>query len=109
MSPIMPDPIRARALGAVPHGFLGRQGGVSTGLLAGLDMGTRGLPPTPELIENRRRAVTSVLPDAALVTVYQVHSADAVTVPSAGRMVTTARPTASSSAMTFHSARSPSP
>ena len=80
MAKDLPLPIRATALGAVPHGFLGRRGGVSTGILAGLDMGSRGRPPTPELLENRRRAVMAVLPGAALVTAYQVHSADVATV-----------------------------
>jgi polyphenol oxidase len=31
--------IRARGLGDVPHGFLGRRGGVSQGLVAGLNVG----------------------------------------------------------------------
>ncbi|MEN9717989.1 MAG: peptidoglycan editing factor PgeF [Pseudomonadota bacterium] len=68
---------RADVLGAVPHGFLGRRGGVSTGLVSGLDMGTRGMDPAdPRLAavrENRARGVAAVLPGARLVTVYQVH------------------------------------
>ena len=72
--------VRAAALDGVPHGFLGRRGGVSTGATAGLDMGRRGLPPTPELIENQRRAIAAVAPGTQLVTVYQIHSADAVAV-----------------------------
>lgn len=72
--------IRAAALEGVAHGFLGRTGGVSTGVVAGLNVGT-GSNDAPEAIaENRRRAVQAVLPGAQLVTVYQVHSADAVTV-----------------------------
>lgn len=74
------EALRAHALDGIAHGFLGRRGGVSTGVTAGLDMGRRGLPPTPELIENQRRAIATVAPDAQLLTVYQVHSADAVTV-----------------------------
>ncbi|OYW22579.1 MULTISPECIES: polyphenol oxidase family protein [unclassified Sphingomonas] len=74
--------IRARALDGVAHGFLGRRGGVSTGAMASLDMGRRGQPPTPELIENQRRAIDSVLPGSTLVTLYQVHSAEAVIVTS---------------------------
>ncbi|MHA6718169.1 peptidoglycan editing factor PgeF [Sphingomonas sp. RS6] len=74
------EAIRARALEGVAHGFLGRTGGVSTGVVAGLNTGT-GSQDDPEAIaENRRRAVEAVLPGARLVTVYQVHSADAVTV-----------------------------
>ena len=70
---------RARALDGVAHGFLGRRGGVSTGLLAGLDMGRRGQNEiSPELAENRRRAVAAVLPGAMLMTLYQIHSPDCV-------------------------------
>lgn len=69
--------IHASALGDLPHGFLGRGGGVSTGIVAGLNVGT-GSKDDPEAIaENRRRAIGSVLPGAALATVYQVHSAEA--------------------------------
>ncbi|MEN2786843.1 peptidoglycan editing factor PgeF [Sphingomonas qilianensis] len=75
--------IRARALGAVAHGFFGRRGGVSSGILSGLDMGRRGQEPTPELIENRARAIAAVLPGARLLTVYQVHSANVATVTEA--------------------------
>jgi len=71
---------RARALDGVAHGFLGRRGGVSTGITAGLDLGRRGqVEIGPELAENRRRAVAAVLPGAELFTLYQVHSADCVT------------------------------
>jgi len=71
---------RARALDGVVHGFLGRRGGVSTGITAGLDLGRRGqVEIGPDLAENRRRAVAAVLPGAELVTLYQVHSADCVT------------------------------
>ncbi|HWU73135.1 MAG TPA: laccase domain-containing protein, partial [Sphingomonas sp.] len=81
---------RARALGGVAHGFLGRRGGVSTGITAGLDLGRRGqVEIGPELAENRRRAVTAVLPGAELITLYQVHSPDCVTLstpwPDTGR------------------------
>ncbi len=71
-------PYRARALEAVPHGFLGREGGVSTGILAGLNVGLGSGDDRAAIAENRRRAVTSVLPGAALVTVHQIHSAEAV-------------------------------
>jgi len=71
---------RARALGDVPHGFLGRRGGVSTGLYAGLNVGT-GSDDDPAIIaENRRLARDAVLPGAILLNPYQVHSADCVSV-----------------------------
>lgn len=73
-------PFKARALGDVPHGFLGRDGGVSTGILAGLNVGLGSNDDREAIAENRRRAVDAVLPGAALVTVHQVHSAEAVAV-----------------------------
>ena len=73
--------IRSAALDGVAHGFLGRRGGVSTCVCAGLDMGRRGQDVIgPDLAENRRRAVEAVLPGATLLTLYQIHSVDAVTV-----------------------------
>lgn len=76
------DVIRAGVLGGSPHGFLGRRGGVSTGVVAGLDMGSRGMDPgDPRLapvLENRARGIAAVAPGARLVTVYQVHGADCV-------------------------------
>jgi YfiH family protein len=72
--------IRSPALGAIPHGFLGRRGGVSEGLVAGLNVGHGAGDDEGAVAENRNRAVAAVLPGAALATVYQVHSADAVTV-----------------------------
>lgn len=76
----MDDPSRpfcAAAL-AVPHGFLGRRGGVSTGIFAGLNAGIGSGDDPAAVGENRARAVSSVLPGAALATPYQVHSAVAV-------------------------------
>ncbi|HYI43773.1 MAG TPA: peptidoglycan editing factor PgeF [Sphingomicrobium sp.] len=70
--------IRAGALGGVPHGFLGRSGGVSRGILAGLNVGTGSGDDADAIAENRRRAVEAVLPGAELATVFQVHSGDAV-------------------------------
>jgi len=71
-------PYRACALADVPHGFLGREGGVSSGILAGLNVGLGSADDRGAIAENRRRAVEAVLPGAALVTVHQVHSAEAV-------------------------------
>ena len=71
------DPIRSRLIG-VPHGFLGRAGGVSEGLCAGLNVGLGSADDREAIHENRRRAVAAVAPGAALVTVHQVHSPDAV-------------------------------
>ena len=70
--------IRAANLEAVPHGFLGRRGGVSNGILAGLNVGTGSGDDLDAIAENRRRAVEAVLPGAGLATVFQVHSGEAV-------------------------------
>ena len=72
--------IRSSALDGTAHGFLGRRGGVSTGLHAGLNVGWGSDDERAAIAENRRRAVAAVLPGAALVTVHQVHSPDVVTV-----------------------------
>ena len=71
---------RARALDGVAHGFLGRRGGVSTGIYAGLNVGTGSDDDPATIAENRRRAAVAVLPGAVLLTPYQVHSPDCVTV-----------------------------
>jgi YfiH family protein len=70
--------IRAPSLGDVPHGFLGRRGGVSTGILGGLNVGTGSSDDREAIAENRRRALAAVLPGAKLATVHQVHSANSV-------------------------------
>lgn len=72
--------IRASSLSDIPHGFLGRRGGVSQGFVAGLNIGHGAEDLGNSVAENRRRAVESVLPGASLATVYQVHSSDAVIV-----------------------------
>ncbi|WP_109808135.1 peptidoglycan editing factor PgeF [Sphingosinithalassobacter portus] len=74
------DVHRASALGDIPHGFLGRRGGVSQGMHAGLNVGPGSDDEAEAVAENRRRAREAVLPGARLVTLYQVHSADAVTI-----------------------------
>ena len=72
--------IRADGLAGLPHGFLGRRGGVSTGTIAGLNIGHGAEDDLQAVAENRRRAVEAVRPGAALATVYQVHSPDVATV-----------------------------
>ncbi len=70
--------IRAVSLGTLPHGFLGRRGGVSKSELAGLNVGYGSSDDRSAIDENRRRAVTAVAANTELVTVHQVHSAEAV-------------------------------
>lgn len=74
------EPIRAAVLDGVPHGFLGRRGGVSTGVVAGLNAGLGAQDDDAAVDENRRLAAAAILPGSQLVTPYQVHSPDAVIV-----------------------------
>ncbi len=73
--------IRCAPLG-VRHGFLGRQGGVSTGIFAGLNVGLGSSDDRAAVAENRARAVTTIAPGAALVTLHQVHSNTVIPVTS---------------------------
>ncbi len=75
--------IAAKVLGAVPHGFLGRRGGVSSGIFAGLNVGLGSADDRDAVRENRRRATAAVAPGAELVTLHQVHSPTAIRVTAA--------------------------
>lgn len=77
------EAIRAESLAGVRHAFLGRRGGVSQGLVAGLNVGFGADDDDRAVEENRRRAVAAVAPGAQLVTCYQVHSPEAVIVSEA--------------------------
>lgn len=70
--------IPAGVLGRVPHGFLGRRGGVSTGELAGLNVGYGSSDDREAIDENRRRVIAAVLPGAELATVHQEHTATVI-------------------------------
>lgn len=70
--------VRSASLGQLPHGFLGRRGGMSVGAMSGLNVGT-GSSDDPEVVAgNRRLAITALLPHAELATVHQIHSANVV-------------------------------
>lgn len=72
------EAVRAEVLAGFPHGFLTRKGGVSTGIVSGLQVG-HGADDDPAAVSaNRKLAIEAVLPGAPLATVYQVHSPDAV-------------------------------
>jgi purine-nucleoside/S-methyl-5'-thioadenosine phosphorylase / adenosine deaminase len=72
------ESLRARALDRIAHGFLGRRGGVSEGVCAGLNVGLGSADDREAIRENRRRAVAAVAPEAKLVTLHQIHSSDAI-------------------------------
>ena len=57
--------IHAGLLAALPHGFLGRRGGVSTGIVAGLNVGSGSGDDPAAVARNVRLAIDSVLPGAA--------------------------------------------
>ena len=79
----MTPPFRtSAALKAVPHGFFGRQGGVSAGEIASLNTGIGSGDDPAAIAENRRRVGDAVVPGAALVGVYQVHGNICATVDS---------------------------
>lgn len=72
--------ITAKSLGNLKHGFLGRVGGVSTGIFESLNCSLGSDDVRENVLENRRRAVAAIMPGAALARVYQVHSPDVVAV-----------------------------
>jgi hypothetical protein len=79
----------APALAGARHAFLGRTGGVSTGIYASLNVGL-GSGDDPQAVrENRCRALAAVAPGTRLVTLRQVHSA---TCHAAGHWSEDARP-----------------
>ncbi len=69
------------SLDGVRHGFFSREGGVSEGLYASLNCGLGSKDDPLRITENRARAAAAIDVAAdALVTAYQVHSPDVVTV-----------------------------
>lgn len=74
------EALRSPLLAGVPHGFLGRHGGVSQGIHGGLNVGLGSADDREAVTENRARAVAAVLPGARLVTVHQVHSPEVAVV-----------------------------
>jgi len=68
------DVVRSDLLTRVPHGFLGRRGGVSEGAMWGLNVGYGSGDDPDSIAENRRRAIAAVLPGSILATVHQIHS-----------------------------------
>lgn len=72
-----------KALPGVRHAFFTRQGGVSTGLYAGLNGGLGSNDDPASVLENRRRMAARLgLQPGRLAIPWQVHSAEAVTADS---------------------------
>jgi len=69
--------LRANNLG-MTHGFFGRAGGVSKGIFASLNCGPGSGDVREDVMENRRRVSQAL--GAKLITLYQIHSAEAVVV-----------------------------
>jgi len=78
--PIFQQARALAGLGALRHGFFGRRGGVSEGVYESLNCGPGSNDDRERVMENRKRATSTLAPNATLVTMYQVHSANAVTV-----------------------------
>jgi len=72
--------IRAEVLASIPHGFLGRRGGISEGIVAGLNCGYGSGEERDVVVANRHIAADAILPGATLVAVHQVHLPACVTV-----------------------------
>ena len=72
--------LKSGLLEGVRHGFLGRRGGVSQGVHAGLNVGLGSEDDRQAVATNRRLAAEAVAPGASLVTLHQVHSATAISV-----------------------------
>lgn len=79
----LPPFVRSGLLDDVPHGFFGRQGGVSGAVFASLNCGPGSGDRPDDVAENRRRVTGAVLHGAHLTTLYQIHSAKVVRVNSA--------------------------
>lgn len=74
-----PPCLEASTIGGAPHGFFGRAGGVSVGMFASLNAGLGSADNPDGVAENRERCQRALGADF-LLTLYQIHSGDAVIV-----------------------------
>ena len=83
---VQPDPIRSPALETlarqgIRHGFFTRAGGVSQGIYRGLNTGAGSQDAREHVAENRARVATTMgVTPHSLLSLYQVHSPDALVV-----------------------------
>ncbi|MEO0411156.1 MAG: peptidoglycan editing factor PgeF [Pseudomonadota bacterium] len=82
-TPFLTSPL-LDALPGIRHGFFTREGGVSEGLYASLNVGL-GSDDERAAVEANRANVRDTLGAAVLKTVYQIHSATVVSSDDAGR------------------------
>jgi YfiH family protein len=75
---VTPPFATAHALASLPHGFFGREGGMSTGAMASLNCGWGSGDDLSLITENRRRAADALVPGARIVSPHQIHSAEVV-------------------------------
>jgi YfiH family protein len=73
-------PFTAAGLSGVSHGFFTRRGGVSTGLYTSLNCGPGSSDDVDAVQENRHRVAASLNAPHGLVSLYQVHGREVVTV-----------------------------
>lgn len=73
-------PVTAAQLTAIPHGFFTRRGGISSGLYASLNCGPGSSDDAAAVQENRRRVAAALNAPHGLVSLYQVHGREVVTV-----------------------------
>lgn len=79
--PVTADPLTDVAGSGIRHGFFTRAGGVSGGIYAGLNVGLGSDDERAAVIENRSRVAAHLgVAEARLVSPWQVHSPDVVTV-----------------------------
>jgi YfiH family protein len=70
-----------RGISGIRHAFFSRRGGVSGGLFASLNCGFGSADKTEDVAANRARAAAALgVESGALITAYQVHSPEVVTV-----------------------------
>ncbi len=81
LSPIISDVLQAASGDVIRHGYFTRQGGVSEGIYAGLNVGLGSRDTPQRVIENRTRVASWFgAPIEKLATVHQVHSPNVFTV-----------------------------
>ena len=81
LRPVRPVTHDLLELPGIRHGFFTREGGVSSGLYAGLNTGIGSGDEKALVVENRSRIAAAMGTDETrLATVHQVHSADCVVV-----------------------------